>query len=180
VPTWKKSQPKPNSYKCDHYLHLWRYGLSLAIYDLVGTITNGGQTEFYGKISNLSRYFDSNAEATRRAFRRLVNDGWLEATTQKGYYNFVKHDTRAFSKSDCAEREVAHWSADADPFVGKLHAAASGKLRVQPHWIAAARKVADDQEFLHAFKENLTKKSASAGTAFWQTVREFRPRKNVA
>jgi hypothetical protein len=178
VPTFKKSAPKPNRYNCDAERHLWTYGLSLAIYTKIGSVTAGGKNPFYGKISKLSGYFGSNEEATRRAFKRLLNGGWLVALPQAGCYKWVDHDPRADVKKDCAEmEELPHWSLDADPFIGELHAASGGKLRVMPNWAAAARENCTEAEFLaelrHAFQAN---SAGSASTQFWNVVRHFRRR----
>lgn len=176
--TWKKIPPKHNSYKCDAENHLWKYGLSLAIYTLIGRITYGGKNPFYGKISRLSDYFGSNPESTRRAFKRLVNDGWFKQLPVRGQYTYISHEDRAFNKDGdgCIERKnLPHWSADADPFVGKIHAACGGKIRLLPHWVGAARQHASDEEFLTELRIEFQQSSTSSpATRFWEVIRRFR------
>jgi hypothetical protein len=181
VPTWKKSPPKHNSFKCNAERHLWRYGLSLAIYNLAGRVTEGGKNPFFAKVPKLRLYFKSNEESTRRAFKRLVNAGWLEPLPEKGHYTYVDHDTRAFATNeDCVERkDLPHWSQDADPFAGKIFAVSGGTIRVQPHWLAAARKNCSEQEFLDALRREFETGSGSPGTRFWNVVRQFRASKSV-
>jgi len=176
VSDFKKSPPKSNRPKCSPERHLWRYGLSLAIYERVAELTNGGENEITIRPKTLSKYFGSNKESTRRAFKRLVSGGWFEPLPTKGHYKFVPHAARALSKKDCAELpDLPLWSIGADPFVGEIHAASGAKLRVMPNWLGAARENCTEQEFLDALrKEFANGKSAGAAHKFWIVVRHFR------
>jgi hypothetical protein len=180
VPTFKKAPPQSNPSPCSAERHLWPYGLSLAIYVRIGTLTAGGKNSFYGKTKTLAKYFGANAEAARRAFKRLVNAGWLQPLTEKGHYKYINHDDRAFIKADCvAVEELPHWAAEADPFAGKIHGASGGKIRLLPNWLAAARKHCTEEEFLTALRKEFENGHGSPGTRFWNAVRQFRARRST-
>ena len=175
MPTWKTSPPKPNRSNCRAERHLWTYGLSLAIYTRIGSLTYGGKNLFYGKIKNLASYFGANEESTRRAFNRLINGGWLERTSERNKFKYVEHDDRAFLKEDCRDLpDLPSWELEADPFVGKIHAAFGGEIRVKPNWIGAARQHATEEEFLADCRIEVRDGSGTAGTRFWNVVRRFR------
>jgi hypothetical protein len=179
VSNFTKSPTKSNRPKCSPERHLWRYGLSLAIYERVGELTNGGENEITIKRKTLSEYFGSNQESTRRAFNRLVNGGWFQPLPEKGHYKFVPHDARALSKKDCKELpDLPFWSIGADPFVGKIHAASGGKIRVMPNWLGAARQNCSEEEFLEALRQECANgKPGGAAHKFWTVVRHFRAKK---
>jgi hypothetical protein len=134
---------------------LWSHGLSLAIYDRIGILTNGGQTEFFATRQTLSKYFGSSYEATRRAFLVLVNNGWLTPVpNEEGHFTFIKHDVWAFTTDyvKCVEQQLNPWHAEADPFIGRLFAVAGGKFRAKPHWLLGIRKYGySDDEVLKLF-----------------------------
>lgn len=173
---FRKAPPKPNRPRCSPERHLWKYGLSLAIYERLGELTSGGDNEITIKPKTLSEYFGSNTEATRRAFNRLVNAGWFQRLPTKGHFRFVHHDERAATKKDCAELpDLPHWALEADPFVGKIHAASAGKLRLMPNWLGVARANCNEQEFLDALrKEFANGNHGSPAQKFWNVVRHFR------
>ena len=176
---FKKSLPKPNRPKCAPERHLWRYGLSLAIYERVGELTSGGKNEITIRPETLRKYFGSNRESTRRAFKRLVNAGWFQPLPRKGHYKYVHHDERALTKKDCAELpDLPLWSIEADPFVGKIHAAAGGELKLMPNWLGAARANCTEEEFLDALRKEFANcEHGSPAHKFWNVVRHFRARK---
>ena len=173
---FKKSPPKSNRPRCSPERHLWRYGLSLAIYERVGELTSGGTNDITIKPKTLSKYFDANLESTRRAFKRLVNAGWFQPLPRKGNYKYVPHDDRALAKKDCAELpDLPLWSIEADPFVGKIHAASGGNLRLMPNWLGAARENCTEEEFLDALRKEFANcKHGSPAHKFWNVVRHFR------
>lgn len=177
MPTWKKAPPKHNRLECRAERHLWPYGLSLAIYTRIGTLTAGGTNPFYGKVQGLAEYFGANKESARRAFKRLVNGGWLEPAAKKGEFRYIPHDKRASVKKDCAELpSLPLWALEADPFVGKIHAVSGGNLRVLPNWIGVVRSVATEEEFLSALREEFANGQGGPGMKFWNVVRHFRQR----
>ncbi len=157
MPDFKQSNPKHQPFKCSPAWHLWRHGLALAIYLRAGTITNGGKTEFFAKVETLKNYFGSSYEAARRARCLLVSNGWLSPVpNDEGYFYFVTHDAWAILfPNKCCERDLLPWSGDADPFIGKLWAAAGGRFRAKPHFLLGVRKYGTEEEILAVFNEEL-------------------------
>ena len=63
-------------------------------------------------------------------------------------------------------------------FVGKIHAASGGNLRLMPNWLGAARENCTEEEFLDALRREFANgKSAGPAHKFWIVVRHFRARK---
>jgi hypothetical protein len=155
---FQKAPPKHNSMNCCTAWHLWRQGLALAIYNRAGTLTNGGKTEFFPNIKTLSKYFGSNYESTRRARLVLINNGWLTHGTDERHFNFIAHDTWAFTTNweKCVEQDLNPWHGEADPFIGRVFAIAGGRFRAKPHWILGVRKYGySDDEILELFRKEL-------------------------
>jgi hypothetical protein len=177
--TFQKAPPKPNTPLCAPERHLREYGLSLAIYIKAGRLTKGGEDPLFATVKYFSDYFGTNPESTRRAFKRLVNAGWFKPLDKARHYKWVSHDEREKTKKDCkALPDLPHWHMEADPFSKAIFGATGGTVRLQPHWVASARKVAGEEEFLEALRKEFSSDSnaASAGSKFWKVVRQFRNR----
>jgi hypothetical protein len=155
MPTWTKPFPKNKPFKCGAYWHFKNSGLFLAIYDLIGAVSQGGKTPFYASIKSVSKYFDADYETCRRIFAVMRRDGWLDLRIDRHHY-YVPHDIRAEKyPSECCKRELLDWQVDTDPFVGQLHALSGGKLRVFENQVVGFRKIATEEEFLEAFRKEL-------------------------
>ena len=160
MPTFQRAFPKHKPFKCSAAWHLRKSGLYLGVYDLIGGITNGGSNKFFSTVLRVSEYFGSDYETTRRVFKNLTRQGWLELTGE-GEWRYITHDVRAFIKDDCNKRELLSWQVETDPLVGKLWAAAEGKLRVVEHKVVALRKYGTDEEIVALFKAELEKAEAN-------------------
>lgn len=158
---FKKSNPQHTPLNCSPAFHLWRHGLSLAIYIRIGQLTyvkGAERNPFFGKVSTLAKYFGSTYEATRRAFRLLIANGWLEPVpNEPGKYTYVEHDVWAFTHPEaCMVAELLQpWHGTADPFVGQIWAAAGGQFRGKIHWFIGIRKYASEQVVLDLFRKEL-------------------------
>jgi hypothetical protein len=148
MPTWSKPNPRSTDFHCSTAWHLKQSARCLAIYALVGSVTSGGKTPFFAKITRVASYFDWSYETTRKAFHVLRKLGFLEAI-QPGYYKFIEH--REWTKKypgQCIKRAELPWQGEVDPLVGKMYGMSGGKLRMMPHHVAALRKYANDDDAL--------------------------------
>lgn len=171
---FKKSNPQHTPLNCSPAFHLWRHGLSLAIYIRIGQLTYAGSAErnvFFGRISTLAKYFDATYEATRRAFKLLVANGWLAPVpNEPAKYVYVDHDAWAFThEGRCMVAELLQpWHGTADPFIGQIWAAAGGKFRGQPHWFIGVRKYATEEVVLELFRKELAAAKERKARGDWQ------------
>jgi hypothetical protein len=187
VPTWQKSFPDHKPFKCSAYWHFKSSGLWLAIYDLVGAVTHGGELPFFATLKRVSAYFDADYETVRRIFKKMRRDGWLELRAD-GHHYYIPHDERAKKFPDeCCKRPLLDWQYDTDPLVGHLYAVAGKKLKVRENWITGLRRFTTDEEFLVLFKKEIAAAQAKRekgnweGTAakecFWRVYRYLREQK---
>lgn len=164
---WKKASPRHNPYKCSASWHLRKNGLWLAIYNLVGTVTNGGRTDFFGTYQGVASHYGSGYESTRRAFHALTKYGWLERLDD-GNYKYVPHEKWVFlNEGKCVVREALSWEDEADPLVGKLFAIAGGKFRIMEWKLKWARKHGSDEEILELFTAEVEKAKAAKALGNW-------------
>jgi hypothetical protein len=174
VTDFKKSYPQHTPLNCSPAFHLWRHGLSLAIYFRIGQLTyvkGAERNMFFGKISTLAKYFGSNPESTRRAFHFLVANGWLvPVPNEPGKYAYVEHDVWAFThEGRCMVAELLQpWHGTADPFVGQIWAAAGGKFHGKIHWFLGVRKYASEEVILDLFRKELAAAKARKAQGDWR------------
>jgi len=146
MPDFKKSNPHQADFYCSTAWHIKTSARCLAIYSFIGTITGGGKTPFFAKITRVAAYFDWSYEATRKAFHVLRKLGFLESI-QPGYYKYVDHkEWAAKHPGQCRVRVQLPWQEEVDPLVGKMYALSGGKLRMMPYQVAALRKFADNDD----------------------------------
>ena len=174
---FKKSNPQHTPLNCSPAFHLWRHGLSLAIYIRIGQLTYAGHNErnaFFGKISTLAKYFDATYEATRRAFKLLVANGWLTPVpNEPTKYFYVEHDAWVSTHSGaCMVAELLQpWHGTADPFVGQIWAAAGGKFRGKIHWFLGAKKWAPEEVILDLFRKELAAAKVRKANGDWRSTK---------
>jgi hypothetical protein len=162
MPTWNKPSPRPNAYYCDSFWHLRTSGNLLSTYDLIGKVTHGGETEFFGTAANVARYFypdkkdaafGSVYETVRRNLAALRKLGWLKMRDNR-HMLWVPHEEWAKDHpGKCFQRIVAPWQENTDALVKKLYALSGGKLRVLEHHMAGIRKFGTDEEIQAEFKK---------------------------
>lgn len=190
MPTWKKAFPKHKAFHCNAYWHFVNSGLWLAIYNLIGAVTDSGERPFVSSKKTVARYFNKDYETVRRVFRKMEKAGWLERRGDGELY-YVDHATWAERHPDqCYKRAVLVWENETDPFVGKLWAVAGGKLHLYPGHVVAARRVANDEEFIEAFQKEFMaaqeRKAAGqydgtgAKACFFRVLKVFRQRAMTA
>jgi hypothetical protein len=171
---FKKSDPTHTPLNCSPSWHLWRRGLSLAIYNRIGQLTyvrGGDRNPFFAKITTLQKYFGAKYESTRRAFHFLVANGWLEPVpNESGTYTYVEHEVWSFKyEGKCMVADVLQpWHGTADPFIGQIWAAAGGKFRCKPHWILGAKKYAPEAVVLDLFRKELAAAKERKARGDWQ------------
>jgi hypothetical protein len=155
--TWKKSDPKHKAFKCSFAWHYRKSGLYLAVYYLLGGLTNGGQTSFFSSKKKVADYFDADYETVRRIFKQLVKEGWLKPAGNNGNkFWFVSHDDWAEEHPGrCCQRATLTWDNETDPLVGKLYAICDGKLRLYEGHVAGIKKLAGDEEILERFSKEV-------------------------
>jgi hypothetical protein len=158
---FKQPPPKHKPFHCGAYWHLWRRGLAYSIYNLMGAITRGGETEFYATQAGVALYFGAHEQAVNKEFRRLRKGGWINFAPTKGHFLWVPHDSHAAPENclsvpwtvgrptnedgecvDCAQRKLLPWELNPDPLVGKLHALSGSKLRLYERRIEGTRRLA--------------------------------------
>jgi hypothetical protein len=155
MPTWKPSFPEHKPFKCSTAWHLRSSGLYLAVYDLLGGVTNGGKNEFFSSIHQVSVYFEADYETTRRVFKGLRKLGFIELLAN-GNFKYIEHDAWTEKRPDqCYWRETLHWQNDTDPLVGKLYAVAGGKLRLVEQTVVGLRKFGTDEEIEALFRREV-------------------------
>jgi hypothetical protein len=194
MPTWRKASPKPTGYLCDTFWHLRRSGNLLAIYYLIGRVTKGGSTSFFGTYANVARYFFPNAgniagayEMVRRSFHTLRKLGWLKARPD-GHWDFITHEEwEREHTGECFKRVLLPWQTETDPLIKQLYAMSNGKLRLYERHIAAIRKQASDEEIITAFAQKMDEAAArradgdyaatSPRQVFWQAYRMLRDKR---
>lgn len=190
MPTWQKSFPKHKPFKCGAYWHLRHSGLWLAIYDLIGGLTNGGELPFFSSIQRVATYFEADYETVRRVFAKMRRHGWLERRAD-GHLYYIPHDVRAKKYPDeCCKRDLVSWQNDTDPLVGKLFAIAGGRLHLYENHVKAIRFVATDEEFVAAYQKEFTEaklrresgnyEGTSPTKCLWRVYGRFKQRKQPA
>jgi hypothetical protein len=156
VPTWKLKNPDHQPLKCSAGNHLWQHGLAFAIYQKAGELTIGGEDgrTFFANRETLTKFFDSSYNATCNAMKYLVANKWFEPQNKISHFAYVPHSKWIFLYPDkCVARDLLPYQEEADPFVGKLYAAAQGSLKVKEHYLVGLRKLASDEEILELFKQ---------------------------
>lgn len=191
--TFPKRLPKPNSIGCCAAWHLRKSGNLLAIYDLVGKLTNNGTQPFFSSAAFVTRYFypevldrpekfQSAYEVTRKNFRMLRKIGLLEMLPD-GNQNYIPHDVWAKKNpGKCVSVEKLSWhdaEFQADPLVSRLFARAGGKIKVLEHHVAGLRKLGSDDEILVLYGQEMSKaeeerllrgwKKVNASAVLWKT-----------
>jgi hypothetical protein len=162
MPTFQKAFPRHKPFACCTAWHLRKSGNLLAIYDLLGGITRGGENNFFSTIAHVTRYFYPEAEGdkygtlyevTRKNFKVLRKLGWLELQ-DNGDHKYVRHDAWAKTHpGQCNKRELIPWQIETDPLVSRLNGLAGGKLRVMENMVASLHRLADDDEIVELFKQ---------------------------
>jgi hypothetical protein len=167
MPTWQRAYPKHKPFKCCAAWHLRKSGLYLAIYDLLGGLTAGGESDFFSSINHVAKYFETDYETTRRVFTNLRKMGWLKYD-DAGKLWYVPHDAWAQEHPDkCNTRELLPWQVETDPLVGALFAASSGKLRIRENQIKGVRKHGSDDEILKLFTTELAAAADKQARGSW-------------
>jgi hypothetical protein len=161
MPTWPRAFPKHKPFECCAAWHLRKSGLYLAVYDLIGGITNGGDRDFFSTIHRVSNYFGTDYETTRRVFKGLRKMGWLRKLDDGKLYYTSHSIWLETHKAACAKRELLSWQDDTDPLVQELYGISSGKLRLFEKNVVKVRTHATDEEILRRFKAEI---EASAET----------------
>ena len=156
---FKQAPPRTAGFFCSAAWHLRKSGLALAVYTLIGAITNGGDRAFFASIEKVASYFGSDYETTRRVFRMLVDLGWLERIDVKGMpqYNYISHELwadRDFENKCYVNRERLPWqeAGEADPLCGRLWAISGGKFRLHRRMLESVRKLAADDVIEATYK----------------------------
>jgi hypothetical protein len=139
VPTFLPAFPEHKPFACCAAWHLRRSGLWLAIYDFLGGLTHGGETPFYSSIQKVAVFFGSDYETTRRIFKKLRNNGWLELR-KDGLLYYVPHEKRAQKYKDCHQRQMVSWQNETDPLLGLLYGIAGGRLKLTESALKHIRK----------------------------------------
>lgn len=157
--TFNQAPPRSAPFHCSAVRHLRKSGLTLAVYTLIGSITNGGDRTFFTSIEKVANYFEADYETTRRVFKMLVKEGWLELIDVKGMpqYQYISHQTwadRQFEDKCFKDVESMPWqeAGEADPFCGKLWAICGGKFRLHRSMLVSIRKFATDDVIEATFK----------------------------
>jgi hypothetical protein len=156
---FRQAPPRSAPFHCSAARHLRKSGLTLAVYDLIGAITNGGDRAFFTSIEKVAAYFDADYETTRRVFKVLVKEGWLELLDVNGMpqYQWISHQTwadRQFENRCFKDIESMPWqeALEPDPLCGHLWAICGGKFRLHRQMLASIRKFATDDVIEAHFK----------------------------
>ena len=105
---WKR-HPDYQPLKCCSERHIWHQGLSLAIYEKAGAVTNGGETLFSANQTTLAKFFDAHKNSVLNAMNFLRKKGWLLPSDEEDKYRWVSHNdwVKTHGKGDCIERVLA-------------------------------------------------------------------------
>jgi hypothetical protein len=161
MPNFKEPTPKHKPFYCGAYWHLWRRGLPLSIYNLMGAVTNGGEREFYATQATVARYFGAHKQAVAKAFRGLRKGGWIQFAATKSHFLWISHESWAEARpknedgecAECAQRKLLPWELNPDPLVCRLHAISGGKLRLYDQRAESIRRLARKAAGLAQFPE---------------------------
>lgn len=165
---WPKRLPQHKPFKCIAAWHLRRSGALLSLYNLIGSITSGGNGYYFSTIAHATRYFypevadnpelfKSKYEVTRRNFQVLRKMGWLKMR-EDGDHDFVTHEEwEKAHPGKCNKRELLPWQIETDPLVAKLFQISGGKLKLMENYVVGLRKVATDQELISGYTDAMAK-----------------------
>jgi hypothetical protein len=74
-------------FQCCAERHLWRSGLSLAIYDKLSSLTWVKSRQehgvYFSSIANIAEFFKVKRQAASRAISEMVKNGWLSVVPRK-------------------------------------------------------------------------------------------------
>jgi len=146
---FKEPHPKHNPFHCSADWHFPNSAVMLKIYHLAGAITHGGQEgrSFFASKEKVAKHFGFGYDSVVRAFRMLCRHGWL-IQREHNHYLYITHEVWAKTHPDrCVVRELYHWqeTLGADPLVGRLYAASTGRLRLREGHVKRLNAVNSDK-----------------------------------
>jgi hypothetical protein len=189
MPTWEQAYPHARKFDCRHYWHLRKSGNLLALYDFLGSLTNGGKNPFIASVRKVAIYFygsDDQYETVRRNFKTLHRMGWIRYEGEEIFY--VSHaDWAAANPGKCVKVDELPMPWDngkADPLVGQIWAVAGGKIHLHDGVLKGIRKYTTDDDFLFEFRNAMAEGRAkrlegiyhhtAPKQIFWNTFHFFK------
>jgi hypothetical protein len=184
--------------KCSVEKHLWRSGLTLAVYSKMFQVTHGkkGSGKWFGTLQTLADYFAAPYNSIWRATRKLLNLGFLEDDEpdlpkdiremrkrdhDHKVYRVVPHkEWQASHPGQCQEREYMPWDSETgDPLAPRLWKVSNGRLKwFRNELIGLRRSGLSDDELV---REWTGFKQSNEGwrAAKYRFIREMRNVKTV-
>jgi hypothetical protein len=182
--------------KCSVEKHLFRSGLTLAVYSKMFQVAHGknGIGKWHGTLQTLADFFHVSYNSVWRSVRKLRELGFLEddgpgpkdlwemRTRDHDHkiYKVIRHkDWQASHPGECEEREYMPWDSEtADPLAVSLWNISGGRVKWYRNQLAALRSsgLADD-ELVRAW-EGFREVNESWRAAQWRFIREMKAEAN--
>ena len=164
-------------FQCCAEYHLWRSGLSLAIYTKLSSLTwvksRQEHSVYFSSIANLAEFFGVEREVASRAISEMVKNGWFEVVPRKddaktAHAMYVeKYRPKnlrpithsqwkdAHGDSQCHKSLPMPWENEAqDKLAAELYRESQGRVFRYPEMMKSLRKGdADEAAILSAYHE---------------------------
>jgi hypothetical protein len=178
---FKQPYPKHNPFHCSADWHLVKSAQAMAIYNLAGRVTHGGEEGrlFFGRPKAIAQHFGFSYDSVLRALKILRATGWLIRPPGHRSIDHIWVDHKTWSEQhpgQCIKRELLPWQetmATHDPLVARLYAASKGQLRLRENVVVGIHKLNDDDRFVEMYVKELAAAAAKRQRGDWsQTSNE--------